>query len=355
MNRHTVAVLILAASTVAISAQQPQVSNTQFHTEPAGTGLSATVDRFRQSNQPVWIGYSVPALPGIHLSSCGSWNNSSATDDGCCGEYQLEGSQHDIEKGTKYPSSVSEINVLLRVENGVLRKVRAVTASCKLNAGGVAFDWINGVSGEESVAFLGATVAGMSESDGKRLLDETLATLSMHATPKATEELVKLANLPHSFALREKTAFWLGAQRGREGFLALKQLAQHEPDSAFREKLAFDIYVNSDPGTTNELIQMAKADPDAKVRRQAIFWLAQKAGQKASETLKNAVENDPDLAVKKQAVFGLSQMPKDEGIPQLIHVADTSSNPTLRKEAIFWLGQTKDPRALQYIEQVLQR
>ena len=91
------------------------------------------------------------------------------------------------------------------------------------------------------------------------------------------------------------------------------------------------------------------------MRGQAIFWLAQKAGQKATATLQKAVDNDPDLAVKKKAVFGLSQMPKDEGIPQLIHVADTNSNPTIRKEAIFWLGQTKDTRALQYIEQVLQR
>ena len=54
----------------------------------------------------------------------------------------------------KQPASSSEIYVLLRVEHGSVQKARAVMAGCKLNAGGVAFDWIGSVQGEDSVAFL---------------------------------------------------------------------------------------------------------------------------------------------------------------------------------------------------------
>jgi HEAT repeat protein len=61
------------------------------------------------------------------------------------------------------------------------------------------------------------------------------------------------------------------------------------------------------------------------------------------------------MQVKKKAVFALSQLPQDEGIPQLMHVADSNSNPAIRKEAIFWLGQSKDPRALEYLEAILKR
>jgi HEAT repeat protein len=42
-------------------------------------------------------------------------------------------------------------------------------------------------------------------------------------------------------------------------------------------------------------------------------------------------------------------------VPQLIHVADTNQNPAVRKDAFFWLGQSGDPRALAYLESVLQR
>jgi len=34
-------------------------------------------------------------------------------------------------------------------------------------------------------------------------------------------------------------------------------------------------------------------------------------------------------------------------------VARTNRNPAVRKQAIFWLGQSKDPRALQFLEEIL--
>jgi HEAT repeat protein len=105
----------------------------------------------------------------------------------------------------------------------------------------------------------------------------------------------------------------------------------------------------------DELLKMAHSDASPQVRGQAIFWLAQKAGKKAGASIAAAIENDPDMQVKKRAVFALSQLPQDEGVPQLMHVADNNSNPAIRKEAIFWLGQSKDPRALEYLEAILKR
>lgn len=57
--------------------------------------------------------------------------------------------------------------------------------------------------------------------------------------------------------------------------------------------------------------------------------------------------------VKRKAVFALTQIPRDEGVPLLIEVARTNRNPEVRKQAIFWLGQSKDPRALDFIEKIL--
>src|SRR3981081_1195970 len=96
MKHHLIIALILSAS--AISAQQPKVSNTQFNTEPASSGLSATVTRFQRTNQPLWIGYEVPALPRTHLSSCSDSTGSSQAEDGCCGEYQLEDTRDRLSK-----------------------------------------------------------------------------------------------------------------------------------------------------------------------------------------------------------------------------------------------------------------
>jgi hypothetical protein len=345
--------LVLSASAIAISAQQPKVVNTQFNTEPATSGLSATVTRFQRSNQQLWIGYEVPALPRTNFSSCSDSAGASQAEDGCCNEYQLEDTRDGMTT-TEKPSPAN-MYVLLRLDHGAINRIRPANAGCRLNAGGVPFTWLTGVQPNDSVTFLSKLAAQPDNNQDKRITEDALVTLAMHATPAATDTLAALAAPSNPPRLREKAAFWLGAKRGHEGYLALQQLVTKEQDPKLREKLAFDLSINSDPAAVDEILKMAKSDSDPQVRGQAIFWLAQKAGKKASAAITAAIENDPDTAVKKKAVFALSQLPKDEGVPQLMHVADTNTNPVVRKEAIFWLGQSNDPRALQYLEAVLKR
>jgi HEAT repeats len=349
--KHFVIALILSAS--AIVAQQPKVINTQFNTEPAGAGLSATVARFQRATQPQWIGYEVPALPRTNFNSCSDSDGASQSEDGCCGEYQLEGTRNGMSTTDQKPSPAN-MYVLMRLDQGAIIRIRPANAGCRLNAGGVPFTWLTGVQPNDSVAFL-AKLAAQPNEGSKHPTEDALAALAMHATPAATDVLVSLAAPSNTPWLREKAAFWLGAKRGHEGFLALQHLVSKEQDPKLREKLAFDLSINSDPAAIDELLKMAHSDDNPAVRGQAIFWLAQKAGKKASAAITNAIENDPELQVKKKAVFALSQLPKDEGVPQLIHVADTNSNPAIRKDAIFWLGQSKDPRALEYLEAILKR
>ena len=347
--------LIVATSALGISAQQPKTVNTQFHLGPVGPGLSATVARFQQSNGPLWVGYQVQALPRTHLSACSSWTGSSQVEDGCCNEYRLEDSSDNLNTSDEKDAVNPVVYVLLRIDHGAIEKVRLAPAGCTLNAGGLPLEWLSDAQPEDSVVFLGQIASKRGDERHDKLLDESLVAVSMHAIPKATEVLASLAAPPNNAHLREKAAFWLGAQRGHDGYIALQQLVVKEQDPKLREKLAFDLSINSDPAAIDELISMAKSDSDSGVRGQALFWLAQKAGKKAIGALRDSMENDPDFGVKKKAVFALSQLPKDESVPQLIHVADSNSNFAIRKEAMFWLGQTNDPRALAYLEGVLKR
>jgi HEAT repeats len=354
MTTNALLVFAFAATTLITGAQEPQVTHTQFHASPVSLGLSATVDRFRHTNGPLWLGYAVQALPRTHLSACTSWTGSSEVESGCCHELRLEDSADNLNTSAQADAVAPTVYVLLRLEQGEVTRVRMVPADCSLDAGNVPFEWLSDVKAEDSVVFLG-TLAENGGAEHKRAVEESLVTLSMHATPKATEVLASLAAVPHSNSLRQKAGFWLGAQRGHDGLVALRQLLRTEQDSGLRKKLAFDLSINADPGGVDDLIQLAKLDPDSGVRGQALFWLAQKAGKKAAVALNNSIESDPNFEVKKKAVFALSQLPKEEGVPQLVHVADTNTNFAIRKEAIFWLGQSNDPRAIAYIEEVLKR
>jgi hypothetical protein len=349
--------LLLGASMVA--AEQPKVVNTQFNTEPGAGGLSATLTRLQRSTQPLWVGYEVPALPRTNFSACSDFRDAPQSEEGCCGEYQLESPRpgfvgQDSLKSAQKPSPAS-MYVLLRLDHGAIVKVRPANAGCQLNAGGISFTWLTEVQPDDSVAFLAKLAARPEASEDKRATEDALVTLSMHASHAATAALASLAGPSNSPHLREKSAFWLGAQRGHEGFGVLQELVTKEQDPRLREKLAFDLSINSDPAAIDELLKMAHSDASPQVRGQAIFWLAQNAGKKVSASITAVVENDPDMQVKKKAVFALSQLPQEEGIPQLMHVADSNANPAVRKEAIFWLGQSKDPRALEYLEAILKR
>jgi len=349
MKKDWLAAVVLGVSMLAMGQQPPKVVNAQFHTEPVGTGLSATVDRFQHSNGPLWLGYEMAAVPQSRFSVC-SGDSYGSMDDGCCGVYRLEDDNNTFRSSDKEGAVETSVDILVRIDQGAVDKIRFTSTGCRLDAGGLPFTWLTGVEADDSIAWLSSLVT----ADNRRHTDQALAAIAVHGTVKATTALVGFASSANPLWLREKGAFWLGAERGHDGLLALEKLAG-DPDPEFRAKLAFDLSISHEPAATDDLIRLAKSDTDTHVREQAIFWVAQKAGKKAVATLKDAVENDPEVAVKKKAVFALSQLPKDEAVPELLHVAQTNSDPEVRKQAIFWLGQTHDPRALAYFEQILER
>src|ERR1700689_2783103 len=112
MKKH-LAAIVICASTLALVAQQPKVSNANFTVEPIGGTLTATVDRFRHSGEQRWLGYEVPALPHSHFSMCSNWSDASSMDNECCGEYRLEdNSNYGVNRGN-HPASEYNFYALL--------------------------------------------------------------------------------------------------------------------------------------------------------------------------------------------------------------------------------------------------
>jgi hypothetical protein len=89
------------------------------------------------------------------------------------------------------------------------------------------------------------------------------------------------------------------------------------------------------------------------VRTQSVFWLGQAAGDEATKGLADVADDaSGDREVRRSAVFALSQQ-RERGVEHLLRIARENKDKEIRKQAIFWLGQSKDPRALDYFEQVL--
>ena len=325
-------------------------------------GLAAEVKALVASPGPQWIGYSQPVIAGSHRMCCfGSLSdpNKRGKDRFCCGGCALERESsftiNNDDDGPVQLEGSPGLVVLLRADRGRIGKVRSFDDSCGLDAGGLPFTWLTDVRPEESIALLGSLVRQMDDDRREDAAGSALAAVALTAHPSADVLLESFLRREQPHDLRKKAAFWTGNSRGRRGFEILRRVVPNDADEDFRREGTLALSQSPVAEAVDLLVTMAKRDPDGEVRGQALFWLAQKASHRAMKAIENAIQDDPEEEVKKKAVFALSQLPRDQAVPELIRVARTNRNAEVRKQAIFWLGQTRDPRALAFIEEILDR
>jgi hypothetical protein len=303
---------------------------------PVAQSQPTLAERFRAQYaqpQPAWIGYTVPAVPG-HEQNCDYG-------DGYGRSVRAPGPVH--------LEPPDQVQIMLRIQDNHVGKIRAISGDCQLDADGVPLRWIRDVNPAESLAFLESFAAANSD----HVRDGAVAAIALHADVAADAALERFAAAGQPQPLREKAVFWMGAARGRRGYENLRRIVTSDASDEIREKAIFALSISKEPQSVDTMIGVAHHDASSRVRGQALFWLAHKAGQKAVGAISAAIDNDPDTEVKKKAVFALQQLSNGEGVPMLIQVARQNRNPAVRKQAMFWLGQSNDPRALAFFEEVL--
>lgn len=342
---------------------RPKFTNAKVEERAVSGGLEATLRSIgAQAKGPVWAAYTVRTKATDSLMCCFDSIRQIRDNTGCCGGCRLE-SDHGInvsriEGRCAQRPAHDHMFVFFRLESGEVRKVRAFSPDCLLDAGGRSIYWLAPVPEvqgfeDQSIKVLQGLARRGFTTDPDGMGDEALMAMAMHLGDAADRALQELASPGQPEKQREQAAFWLGEERGKRGFEILKSLVGNGSDARFREEATFAISESKEPEALEQLIAMARRDSASRVREQALFWLAEKAGHKAVATITDAMENDPETSVRKKAVFALSEMPPDEGIPLLLKYARSHRDPVVRKEAIFWLGQSGDPRALDFMEEVL--
>lgn len=332
---------IVALSSAATLAQQPQFNHAQLTTTAAAHGLNAEFDTLKREAAPLWVGYSIP----VAEKTSSGWNSRIS---------YLEADHPNSTDDRLNSNNVSYDHavILFRIANHAIEKIHVDNPDRQIDAGGLRVVWLTNITPDDSIATLKSLAI---ENDAKRFRDSTVFAISIHQSSATVPALISLAAPSNDLDLREKSSFWLANQHAHEGFTALQRFAREDPDAAFREKIAFDLTLTKDPDAIKELIRMAHEDASPQVRRQAQFWMATKGGKLVAGDLRNLAENDPDSQLRKSAVFALSRLPDGEAATQLIQVAGTSKDPAVRKQAVFWLGQSSDPRALDYLTHLLQQ
>ena len=316
------------------------IDNAHITQQQLSGSLQSALDSLAEAPAPLWVGYTVSAETPYRSG----WNRSRVT--------YLESGHPASEDSNLTGKSAAQdsFSVLYRLAGGKVDQLRSAGPDETLDAGGLRFVWLRGVSAENSIATLQTLALARPAA---KLADTATFLIALHRSPAAVPALIALAGSGNELHLREKAAFWLANQRGHEGFVAVQTFAHQDTDAPFREKLTFDLTLSKDPGALPEVIRMAHEDASPRVRQQAQFWMAQRGGKLVAGALHDAAEHDPDAGVRKQAVFAISRLPQEEATDKLVNLAGSSQDPEVRKQAVFWLGQSNDPKALAFLSSLL--
>lgn len=264
------------ASPLVASGQPPQVANARLEARSAAAGLAAVVSAELSARPgPAWIGWSVPTS---HERSACCWSDGDGS--GCRG-CRLEG------KGGAFTTSdhggvrlegPARVRVLLRAEGGRVARIRAFSEDCPLDAGGLAFVWLEDVRPTESVALLGRI---LREDADRKLREQAIFALSQSAEPAAVDAIVEAARRDPDGHVRGQALFWLAQTASRRAQGAIRAALDDDPELGVKKKAVFALsQLPKDEGVPL-LIGVARTHASREVRSQAMFWLGQSGDPRA--------------------------------------------------------------------------
>lgn len=100
------------------------------------------------------------------------------------------------------------------------------------------------------------------------------------------------------------------------------------------------------------LVQNGDAPMDA--RKDALFWLGE--SEIGTAEFARLYDRSQPFALREQWTFVLSQRHEDDAaLEKLIEIARGDSDVEIRKRAMFWLGQSRDPKAIQFLHDLILR
>jgi hypothetical protein len=380
MTRTLAGLLIAAASgsitTSGLQAPAPQIQNGKVETRRA-----ATIDREiaaaqpSPSGDPVWVAWRVPmidgdrdmcswysdrlgTLRGMHLDEGSVFYTTSGVADGRPKITPPTGPVP-LEAGTG-------LIALARVIGGKVERLRTVADDCPMDANGRTVLWLEGVTPAESIRYLSslADAGAADRSPGgvglqlvdieRRISESAVRAIGYHRDATADAALDRIATGHRDSGVRRQAASTLASLRGAAGVSSVSRLLAAARDADERRALTSALGQSRDPSVVAALRPLT-GDPDARIRAEASYWLVQRGGSAVVPDALKIIAGDKDESVRRRTVSAIGRLPADSGIPHLLQLARTSTDAVVRKEAVTALGQSRDPRAVAFMEELIKR
>jgi hypothetical protein len=371
--------LVLAVSLAArqtpapAPAQMPQIQNGRVEVR---TG--AAIDReiaavsAPSSADPVWVAWRVPMVPGDR-DMCSWYGDRLGTirgmlmDEGSVfvmgdGVMPMTRPQITPPTGPVPLEAGTGLVVLARAIGGQVERLRTVGDDCPMDAGGRAVYWLSSVTSAESIRFLTAlttpraTDRSMFEPE-RRTAETAVRAIGYHQDPAANAALDGIAADHPESSVRRQAASTLASLRGAHGVQTIVRLLERERNRDRNEdarRSLIGALGQSREAAAVEALRPYLRDAAASIRAEAIHYFVLRGGLAVVSEAIGIATADADAAVRRRAVSAIGRLPGDAGVPQLLTLA-RGSDAGMRKEAVNALSQSRDPRAVALMEEILKR
>ncbi|HTR21245.1 MAG TPA: HEAT repeat domain-containing protein [Gemmatimonadales bacterium] len=210
--------------------------------------------------------------------------------------------------------------------------------------------WLSQVGGDRAVSALDSILRTATDPE---LQEKAIFALSQIDSPAAVKILRDYAERASgSVESRGKAIFWLGQKDTPENAAYLRGLYAKLTDEDLKEKTIFSLAQMGGDENLKWLMDLAVNEREPiEMRKKALFWAGQSGA--ALDQLVGLYAKTTNNDMKEQLIFVYSQRDEAGALDKLIDIAKHETDKELRKKAIFWIGQSHDPKAAQYLQEII--
>ena len=211
--------------------------------------------------------------------------------------------------------------------------------------------WLSQVGSTKATSALDSILLNSTNPD---LQKKAVFALSQIDSPEASRMLKDYAEKQSApVEARADAIFWLSQQGHGENGAYLRTLYGQLSNEDLKDKTIFAISHIGGAENLNWLMELAVNEQESvDMRKKALFWAGQ-SDDVSLERLTGLYDRMKNREMKEQMIFVYSQRHEGAALDKLIGIARHDTDPELRKKAIFWIGQSHDPKAAQYLQEVI--
>lgn len=213
--------------------------------------------------------------------------------------------------------------------------------------------WLSRVPTERAVTALDSI---LRYSQDREIQEKAIYALSRHESARAGEALREFVRRSDAApAVRKHAIFWLGRRDEASSHAFLRELYPQLGDEELKKQVIY-VLGRAERAENRQWVLDVALEPQESIelRKTALFWAGRRDDVGVADLVR-LYDGSRERAFRDQLIYVLARRKEAAAVDKLMAVARSDPDTDLRKKAVFWLGRSDDPRAAQFLMEIINR